>query len=323
MSGTASGAATVAPAPVAVASAASAYYRRRKIAFTLKLQPVTDPRTGTLVSPKFAHNGKAEATFTGLRCNVVIQKFGYVSQSPLSMRVFGLPLSVMNDIATLGRLPLAGRNNTITVSAGDDEAGMSVVYTGTIQNAWADFQSAPDVALNIDGQIGLYAAQASTEATSYDGAADASVILSGLAVRMGRTFQNNGVTAQLSNPYFHGTLLDQLHSCVAAADVDFEDDGVTIFIWPKNGSRGGTPPLISPQTGLVGYPTYNRNGIALLTLYNPLIGRGGLIKVESSLIPASGLWRVYSLTHTLDSETHNGPWFSYLQASEPPYAAVR
>lgn len=298
-------------------------YIRRKIDFTLKLQPVRDPKTGQMVSPKFAHNGKDEATFTGLRCSLAIKKFGYVSQSPLSMRVFGLPLSIMNDIATLGRLPLAGRNNTISVSAGDDESGMSVVYTGTIQNAWADFQGSPDVALELTAQIGLYNAQASTEATSYQGAADVAVILGNLALRMGRTFQNNGVTAQLSNPYFHGTLLDQLHSCCAAADVEFEDDGVTLFVWPKGGSRGGTPPLISPQTGLVGYPTYTHSGIAMLIRFNPAIGRGGLVKVESSLVPACGMWRVFSLTHVLESETPNGQWFSYLEAAEPAYAAVR
>jgi hypothetical protein len=100
--------------------------------------------------------------------------------------------------------------------------------------------------------------------------------------------QNNGVQVTLSNPIlsWHAARPDSI-ACIAAADIEHEDDGVTIFVWPKGGSRGGTPPiLISPQTGLIGYPAYTHSGLALLNRFNPAIGRGGLIKVESSLTPA-------------------------------------
>ena len=74
---------------------------------------------------------------------------------------------------------------------------------------------------------------------------------------------------------------------------------------------------------MVGYPAYTHSGIALQTRFNPSIVRGGLIKVESSLPPACGIWRVYSLSHVLESETPNGQWVSYLEAAEPAYAPVR
>jgi hypothetical protein len=131
------------------------------------------------------------------------------------------------------------------------------------------------------------------------------------------------VQVTLTDPYFHGTLLDQLHSCIAAADIDHEDDGVTLYVWPKGGNRGGPTILVSPQTGLIGYPAYTHSGLALQNRFDPGIVRGGLIKVESSLSPACGVWRVFSLTHVLESETPNGAWFSYLEAAEPAYAPIR
>jgi len=47
----------------------------------------------------------------------------------------------------------------------------------------------------------------------------------------------------------------------------FLNDGVpkTLIIWPKGGSRGGSIPLVSRDTGMIGYPSYTQNGIVVST----------------------------------------------------------
>ena len=90
------------------------------------------------------------------------------------------------------------------------------------------------------------------------------------------------------------------------------DDGV-LAIWPPGGARSGSIPLISPQTGMVGYPTMNNIGPVVKTLYNPGIKFGSTVKIESRVRPACGIWQVTQLEHALESEVESGEWFSHLE----------
>ena len=100
----------------------------------------------------------------------------------------------------------------------------------------------------------------------------------------------------------------------------FVDDG-TLAIWPAGGARGGSIPLISPQTGMKGYPTMNNLGPVLETLYNPSIRFGAKVKIESRVRPACGIWQVIRLQHNFESEVPDGAWFSHLETARPGYVA--
>jgi len=91
----------------------------------------------------------------------------------------------------------------------------------------------------------------------------------------------------------------------------------TLYIWPRGQARGQQVPLLSPRTGLIGYPTYTATGIVGLCRYNPNVGFGGKIKVESSLTPACGEWVITKLSHTLESEIPGGLWQTQFQAAKP------
>ena len=272
----------------------------------------------------FTESGTDRVTVSGLRVSCQITKAGGASMSAAHVRVYGLTLSLMNQLATLGRLPGIGTLNSITISAGDDASGMGVVFTGNIAEAWADLNAAPQTAFEVMAYVGLGDALQPVPPTSYQGAASVPVIMASLATLMGLAFENNGVTAVLANPYFPGTARDQALRCVQAAGIEWNggDNGV-VAIWPRGGSRGGTIPLVSPQTGMIGYPTYTRFGVALRMLFNRNIAFGALIKVESSQAPACGQWRIYSLNYELESETPGGAWFTICEGANPDYAPVR
>lgn len=251
----------------------------------------------------------------GPRVSAQITRNGMPGNSTATIRIFGLSLSDMNSVSSLGKPKIYERHNTVTVYAGNPIDGMSVVYYGQIQDAWEDFDGAPEVALNIDAASGIIDAMKPIPATSYSGAVDAATIMAGLAVQLGYAFENNGVSVILSNPYYPLTAREQIVACAEEANIfaaidGSGDAGSILAIWPKDGARGGVIPLVSPDTGMIGYPGYMAGGLNIRMIYNNAIKFGGQIKVVSSLQTACGTWIVNRLVHNLESQTPHGAWFT-------------
>jgi hypothetical protein len=250
----------------------------------------------------------------GLRVQATISKVGGVSNSQCVLRAHGLPLDVMNKLSILGKAILQARENVLTVFAGDDDNGLSVAFQGTIFEAWIDGRGAPDLSLIITATSAYTMQVAPAAPTSYKGTVDAATVGLGIATQAGFAFENSGVDVQFPDPYFHGSLQQQLVDLKLAADcnlyIDGEKDGGTIAMWPKGGLRGGLVPDISPDTGLVGYPELAEAGISVMTLYNPSVVVGGQFKLKSLITRADGLWPIISVAHDLESETPGGKWFT-------------
>jgi hypothetical protein len=276
--------------------------------------------TFTLGQGSFAESGTNTVKLSGLRISSRCVKAGGPSMGTMQMQIYGMTLSLMNKLSTLGMMIQLIPRNVVTVEAGDAISGMGTVFIGTITNAWADFQSAPDVAFFLEAHTGLIEAVGLVPPSSYKGAASVPVIMSSLATLMGLAFENNGVTAVLANPYLSGSARSQVKACAEAAGINWVIDNGILAIWPKNGARGGEIPLISPDTGLVGYPAYTAQGLSLKTIFNPSVGFGSKIEVKSDLTPACGIWSVYSLNHDLDSQVPRGSWFSTIGAYNPNFA---
>jgi hypothetical protein len=263
----------------------------------------------------FGDSGMNAVDVTGLRVHATISKAGGLGMATANVDVYGLDPKVANQISTLGKVLTAGRNNTITISAGDDEAGMAICYIGTIDMAWSDYTNAPDAKVQISAHQGLLENLKPIAPTSFKGSADVATILQTLAGQMGYTFENNGVSVQLSNQYLSGTAREQAYTVAANAGInivmDDQPGGVnTLAIWPKDGQRQGNPPAIGPDTGLVSYPTWIENGIVLKSIFNPKIIVGGTVAITSSVPNANGTWQVFNLLHDIESEDPEGPWYS-------------
>jgi hypothetical protein len=285
------------------------------------LQRRTISVTFTLGKGSFGTDGSNNVTLDGLRVSAKISKAGGYGMSTLNMRVFGMTESVMNQLSTLGMVMSLYRRNFVLVQAGSEGSVPGTVFVGTISNAWADFQAQPEVAFNVEAHEGLLEALTPSAARSYSGPTDVAVILSGIAAEMHVPFENNGVSVILNTPYYSGSLRNQAWTAAKDANIGITLDNNVLAIWNKGQPRGMTAPLISPSTGMVGYPAYTSRGIAVKTVFNPAIGFGGKIMVESAQKPASGLWVVYSLGHDLEANMPHGQWFSSIEAARPAVAA--
>lgn len=297
---------------------------RRLLTFTFTLGPAPGqtgkPAQGQSVPTHvFAESGTNTVTLPPLRATAKIVKAGTPSLGEAQIQIFGMTLSLMNQLSTLGQVIQLIPRNTVTVQAGDEGGAMSTVFVGTVLQAWADFDAAPTVPFYVVAHTLGAETVATLAPTSVRGSADVAGIMQGLAGAMNCTFENSGVNAKLSNPYFYGSPRWQANACAEHAGISWFVDDTTLAIWPKNGSRNGDAPLISPETGLVGYPSFMNYGLALKTIFNPLIRFGAKVQVQSSLKPACGEWVVNSLSHDLSTQMPKGDWFSSMTAYNPKF----
>jgi len=283
-------------------------FLKRKIDITFQLG------TGS-----FGESGTNTVTCSGLRVHARIDKVFGPGMGEAQLRIEGLTPSLLNQLSSLNQATMAVRKNTVIVSAGDDVNGMATVFQGQVMIGQIMLNTAPDSALMVLAQAGAFAAVQTVPPTSYTGTADAAVVMQNLAHLAGLDFENNGVSMQLSTPYFPGSPLEQIRKCADAgrAVFDYVIDDKTLAIFPVGGARGAQIPLISPDTGMIGYPNYSTGvyGIEVTTEFNPLLRPGGKVQVQSSLEVANGTWQVFNLSHELASEDPGGAWFTHFSGA--------
>jgi hypothetical protein len=285
----------------------------------LRASITINPESST---PTFAGGKSNTVTFGGsgadaLRMKVYINHVGGIDTT-MHLTVYGLPISIMNQLSTMGMQLNLVPKNKIVVEAGDASSGMAQIFDGYIIGAYADFEASPEVAFHISAQCGIAFATIKGTPQSFQGSADVATIMSGLASQMNLKFENSGVTSKLSNSYLYGSPRDQMNTVAEHAGINAKIINGTLAIWPKNGSRGGQIVTLSPTSGLIGYPIYNAMGVLLRTLFNPSIDFGQKIKVEGSVLTAAnGTYNIYGLDHDLECQAPNGKWESLISATNP------
>ena len=268
----------------------------------------------SLQSGNFAGGGNSYNSGPGLRASAEIQKFTGTTRGKGNFRIYGLPLSVMNQLTTVGANFTKRYNNKITVSAGDSEMGLSVVYIGDIMSAYVDAQGMPDVAFVVECQVGVSASVMPATPISFAGQTQVATIAQKIAGLMGFQFQNSGVNTTLSNPYYWGSPRRMLLALAKHAGFEHTEDKNTVAIWPSDGSRSGGGAMISPQTGLIGFPMFDQASVIVRCYYNPNIDIGQTIQIQSSLTAACGSWKVNEISYALDAVTKGGRWEMIVKA---------
>lgn len=269
----------------------------------------------SLANGSFGSGGNNTAELKGHRISARIMAAGGQGMGTAEVAIYGLPLKLMNQLTTLGTQTNFYDKNSITLTAGDDPKALSIVFQGTITIAYADMRAAPDVCLRVSAHAGLLPAVMPAKPVSQGGSVDVAKTMEQIAKSAGLKFENNGVDAKVRDIYLPGNPRTQLLELAEMAGIMWTLDRDTVAIWKRNGTRSGGMPLISPETGLVGYPAYNSGGIQVTTAFNPEIKPGGIVEVKSDLTPACGKWKVFNLEFMLDSLVPHGKWFNKFDGS--------
>lgn len=287
----------------------SSFANKKQLLFTITLGVSQGTFDGSL--SRFLNN---QINLQGFRATAEIENAGGQQNGTLRARIYGVAQEDMNAITTLYWKTDEYAPNSIVVTAIDGNQ-QTQVFAGNIIQAWADYQSQPDVFLHIQAATAYVNQLTPVTPSSYQGTVDVATIAAQITNTMSTadlplSFENNGVTTQLSNAYLPGTAMDQLRSLVRAAGCDLYLEGNVVAICPKGTARAGLVPLISPQTGLAGYPTVDGTGVYFKCLFNPSLRHGGSVQLSTSVQKANGQWLVSSVSHLLESEKPGGAWFS-------------
>ena len=271
----------------------------------------------SLANGNFGGGGNS-ISLSGLRMSAVIDVAGGVSSGTMELAIYGLPLQTMNQLSTVGTQLDQQNKNTISLHAGDENNQPGeLAFSGKIFNAYVDAQNMPQVCFRIVGMPGGgIDAVKPVDPISKSGTQDVAQLMSGIAGQMGLQFENNGVNVKLRNPYYSGSAWTQATRLARHANIEMVVEKGTLAITPAGQPRQGGAILLSPQTGMVGYPAFRQAAVIVRTIFNPDIKVNGQCTVQSDLTPANGTWFVYHYIAELDCLMPHGRWFQIVEMTK-------
>lgn len=265
----------------------------------------------SLASGNFGGGGNS-ANITGLRVSAMIEMNGAASSGTMQLAIFGLPLSTMNQLSTMGTQKTQQGDNQVSVYAGDAQSGMSLVYTGYIYDAYVDAANMPEVCFRLTGSPsgGIHAAKP-VDPISKSGPQDVSQMMKTLAGQMGLKFEDNGVNVKIKNPYYPSSSWNQAVALAEDANIHLVVERGTLAIAPIGKPRQGNV-IISPSTGMVGYPAFLEAKVLVKALFQPSVSILSTMTIQSDLTPANGDWMIIQIVYELESKMPHGRWFMTL-----------
>lgn len=265
----------------------------------------------TLEDGEFKSGGN-QLTLEGLRMMAHIESYGVFEQGTCGLRIWGMNPEDMNTLSTLGRRMGISKNG-LSLLAGDDENGMTQVFSGTIFDAYTDYNSLPDVVFCIDASPGWFEKMAPAAANSFQGVTDVTTIMKSLASAAGFAFVNHSVNVQLANHYLCGSVMNQIQDVVTSTGIGCRLANDTLEIWPEGGFTDEESVQLSAETGMVGYPEFDPYGLAITSEFNPDLIYGRKVTVTSSIPQACGDFIISQCVHSISSKLPGGPWFTALR----------
>lgn len=264
----------------------------------------------------FAGTRNNQLVVTGLRISAQVQGTARLA-AQMSLSVQGMKRADMDAITVAWSQPPIVFDHFVMLEANNGD-GWAKVFSGTIIEAQPEYRGAPDTYLSLAAVVGYFQKIAPVEPRSYTETVDIGLVAGDIADAMGFEFVNGGANAVLGGPiYLHGTLVDQLDTVCQMAGCDYylqgnQGERGRVLITPRGKPIEGARVAVrlSKDTGLIGYPVYERAGLNVQALYSPAFTAGVPLDIESIVPSATGRWYPYSITHNLEANTPNGKWQS-------------
>lgn len=261
-------------------------------------------------------NGANQITVQGLPTSVEINKQGGDERPSCTVTIGNLNLDVVKQLTTLSFRPLQRFKNQITINAGEIGKQLQTIFIGDFDNAYAEFQNAPTIDFTVQAIAAQHAALMATPATSIDGTEQVAKLMEQWAVEAGYTLQNNGVNMSVKNAVYRGSPVEKAQTLARDVNIDLIIDDGKFKISPMDKPMDGNAVLVDAQHGLLGYPSFNNDGIEFKMIFDPNLKIGGLVKIESVVPRASGIWKVVKINSRLEAYIPNGgEWGSVVSAT--------
>lgn len=266
----------------------------------------------------FTAQGNNRISSTGLAVSTSLA-YGNGAITPTAqITVYGLPMDKMLKLMRVQWNTMQALLNTVRIEVGNEGESLSIAYEGNITQATIDANAAPNIPLIITSQMAMVEKARVTEAYTIekDVTIDAANIVEELARGMGYEFTNNGVEHIITDTTLEGSDIEKIQKLAIICDFDLYVDQKLIAICKKGTARTIKIPIISPSTGLIGYPVPDIKGVAFSCMYDPTIKFGGIVTIQDSAITVCNAdWRLYGFTAQLEANIPNGKWQIDAQAT--------
>jgi hypothetical protein len=268
--------------------------------------------TVTLGQGVFSEGGNTRI-IEGLATQALVEKPGLPDKNNARVSIQGLNYAAIAEMTMLAFRPQESHRNLIRIEAGEQGRALSTVFSGEILSATADFNAAPDVRMEFVADTGSWPQQIAASPVTTDGVAQAEKLFAQFSAEAGYAYRNEGVTASVSNAWFSGSPIAKMQKLARDIGCELIIDDEEVVTMNANTPRAGNAVLLSKDSGLIGYPNFNQDGIVCKCFFNPHLKFGGLVRVESLVPRATGSWRISKLTHALAAYS-DGPWESSIEA---------
>lgn len=259
-------------------------------------------------------DGKSDTLdLSGLRCRAQIEaSAGDLALGQLYLQIFGMKMADMLKMKTDGYRPFSNGRALITLSAGSIDKGMTQIFKGTVMSGHIEINQ-PEASLIITASPAWEAALTNNPPNSYKGEVDIASVIESLTKQIGFAFKNNGVTKKVRDLYLSGSVLGQIKTLAESTQTICLVENETVTIWNNGGTTYDVTIELSPETGLIGYPSFNRSSILVKSMFNPNITVNSRINVQSDFADASGIMYAFNVIHELATLEDNAPWFTTVQ----------
>lgn len=244
------------------------------------------------------------------------------------IQIWGMKPEDMARLSILGFDQAKIGKNRIEVNAYDiGQSNDVTVFAGGIFGARINYNTMPDVALELECWASINEQTQPVPPTSAAGASDVDAMLRGIckACTPPLDYVNHGVTATLANHAVSGSPAQQIKDICTAVGICYTLQGSKLTIWPKDQSVDGVIIETGPGMGMVGFPEYNMVGLDVTMEFNPEVQLGRQLTIHSvspdgmQKIPAvpglPGTFWLNIVSHDLSCELPGGPWFTHASLS--------
>jgi hypothetical protein len=261
-------------------------------------------------------DNQLQASGLAISCNLA---YGGGAITPTAqITVHGLAIEQMNKLLRVQWNTMQALMNTVRIEVGNQGEELSIAYEGNITQATIGANSAPDIPLVITSQMAMVHKLKLRDpyVLDKDITQDGALIIEMLANEMGYTFENNGAYKIITDVTLEGSPMEMIQKVADICDFDLYVDQKSIAICKAKQPRQLKIPIISPSTGMIGYPEPDIKGVSFSCFYDPTVKFGGIVTIKDSIIQVCNAdWRLYGLTAQLEANIPNGKWQMDCQAT--------
>ena len=256
----------------------------------------------------------SQVIYKGLRASVSISNAGQGQFTELTCKIWGMKEDTMFQFTTLKLVSNLTNANSIVIYAVDGK-DKTLIFAGNMIRALCDYNALPNASLTISGQVDYSKVVNPAIARSFKGEVDAADIFKQLASEMGKAFENNNVSYKIRDISLRGSIPDMIKDLAGMTGIQYAFEGGNLAIWNKGSSRSNFVNQLSPESGLIGYPTFDGSRLYAKVMFNQNIVVGSVIEIkDTKIFGANGKFFVHKITHILESNMPNGAWFSNVEA---------